>query len=282
LRTIQQLYIEGNSLLKACPDASAESKILLLNSLAISVETFYSHPDRLVSESEAQRFFRLIAQRQKGMPLAYVIGEREFWGLLFKVSPGVLIPRPETELLVEKVIELTAGQRETVVDIGTGSGNIAVSLARELPGIRLLATDISPKALKIARLNASLHKVSGIAFLNGSLFSPLKKRGLEKQCDFLVSNPPYVSEGQWETLQDDIRLHEPKSALVSGKTGMEIIEGLVSGAPEFLKPGGHLCMEIGFGQKEQAFSLFGEGWKSVVCFEDLSGIPRVIIAQKKS
>jgi len=279
LSTIQELYTKAKSLLKDFPEAAVESKVLVLKSLAISEEMFYTYPDRRVSKSKVQQFYGLVLKRQQGMPLAYVVGEKEFWSLPFKVVPGVLIPRPETELLVEKVIELSTRIREIVVDIGTGSGNIAVSLAKGLPNVQILATDISPEALKTARLNAFRHNVASIAFLKGNLFSALRKLHLEGQCDFIVSNPPYVPESQWETLQDEIRLHEPKNALVSGETGLEIIEKLISRAPKFLKKGGYLCMEIGFGQQDEVLNLFGNGWVRVDCFKDLNGIPRLIIAQ---
>lgn len=282
LSTLQELHDEGKSLLKDYTDATLESKLLLLKSLVITEEIFYSQPDRLVSRPQAQRFYGLIAQRQLGMPLAYVIGEKEFWSLPFKVSSGVLIPRPETELIVEKVIEHAHRTEQVIADIGTGCGNIAVSLAKELHRSHLVATDISPKALEIARLNASLHRVPDIAFLDGSLYHPLKRQGLEGRCDFLVSNPPYVSEMEWETLPNEVRVHEPKSSLVPGETGLEIVQDLVSGAPVFLKRGGYLCIEIGFGQKEKAMSLFGAEWGCVDCFEDLGGIPRVIVARKNS
>ncbi|UCE40712.1 MAG: peptide chain release factor N(5)-glutamine methyltransferase [Candidatus Aminicenantes bacterium] len=280
MSTIRELYTEALSLLKNFPDASVESKVLVLKSLAISEEVFYSYPDRHVSKSEKQRFYESVLKRQQGIPLSYVVGEKEFWSLPFKVSPGVLIPRPETEHLVEKVLELSTRTEEVIIDIGTGSGNIAVSLARELPKARILATDISPEALKTARMNASVHKVSRITFLKGNLFSALSGLLLEEQCDFIVSNPPYVTECQWETLQDEIRLHEPKKALVSGKTGREIIERLASGAPNFLKQGGYLCMEIGLGQQDDVLNLFGMEWERVDSFKDLSGIPRLVIAQK--
>ena len=270
----------GKSVLKDFPDASIEAKVLILKGLEISEEVFYSYPDRVVSKPKMQQFYGLVSKRQIGMPLAYVIGEKEFWGLPFKVAPGVLIPRPETELLVEKVIALSARMGELIVDIGTGAGNIAVSLARELPEVQILATDMSSKALKTARRNASLLKAVNIFFRKGSLLSPLQELHLEGQCDFIVSNPPYVSESQWDSLPDDIRLHEPKKSLVSGKTGMEIVEKLISGSPKFLKRGGYLCLEIGFGQKDDVLGLFGEEWGGIDCFKDLSGIPRVVIAQK--
>jgi len=280
LITIQELYTKGKSLLKDLPDVSIESKVLVLKSLEISEEVFYSHPDRPVSNIEEQRFCRLVQERQQGIPLAYVVGEKEFWSLPFKVAPGVLIPRPETELLVAKVVELSSGIQELLIDIGTGAGNIAVSLTKELPGVQIMATDISPVALKTARLNASLQKAANITFLKGDLFSPLKDLNLEEQCDFIVSNPPYVPENQWETLQDDIRLHEPKKALVAGETGIEIIKKLVSGAPKYLKQGGYLCLEIGFGQKEDVLALFGKGWTGVDCIDDLNSLPRIIVGQK--
>ena len=276
MTTIQELYTDSESLLKDFPDASIESKILVLKSLGVSEEVFYSHPDRHVSQTEVQRFYRLVLKRQQGVPLAYIVGEKEFWSLPFRVVPGVLSPRPETELLVEKVIELSARNNELIIDIGTGAGNIAVSLAKELPNVQILATDISRVALKTARLNASLHKVSGIDFVKGNLFSPLKELKLDGHCDIIVSNPPYVPENQWEILQDDIRLHEPKKALIGGKTGLEIIKKLVSGAPKFLKPGGYLCLEIGFDQQDDVLNLFSKDWIGVECFKDLNGLPRII------
>ncbi len=208
-----------------------------------------------------------------------MIQEKEFWSIPFKVFEGVLIPRPETEILVEKVISLSSKKNELIVDVGTGAGVIAVVLARELPRARIIATDISPVALKTARLNAELQKLSSITFKKGSLYEPLKEVGLRKKCDFIVSNPPYVSEKEWPTLQEDIRDYEPRGALVAGEDGVEIIQSLIQGAPEYLKPGGYLCLEIGQGQKEKAISFFGDEWTPPRCFHDLSGIDRVVIAQ---
>jgi len=281
LSTIGELYEEGRSclsFLEGSADVAVESKVLVIKALSISEEVFYSHPGRGVSEREKRQFHEMVLKRQKGMPLAYVVGEKEFWSLLFQVSPRVLIPRPETELLVEKVVELSGGKKEVIVDVGTGCGCIAVSLAKEIPGARILATDISDAAIKVARSNASRLQAGRITFLKGDLFSPLKGLGLEGKCDFIVSNPPYVSEGQWETLQSDIRSYEPKEALVSGPTGLETMEKLVSGAPEFLKPGGYLCMEMGCGQQDDVLKLFEKEWKGVESFDDLSSIPRLITA----
>ena len=281
MSTIGELYEEGRSclsFLEGSADVAVESKVLVIKALSISEEVFYSHPGRGVSEREKRQFHEMVLKRQKGMPLAYVVGEKEFWSLLFQVSPRVLIPRPETELLVEKVVELSGGKKEVIVDVGTGCGCIAVSLAKEIPGARILATDISDAAIKVARSNASRLQAGRITFLKGDLFSPLKGLGLEGKCDFIVSNPPYVSEGQWETLQSDIRSYEPKEALVSGPTGLETMEKLVSGAPEFLKPGGYLCMEMGCGQQDDVLKLFEKEWKGVESFDDLSSIPRLITA----
>jgi release factor glutamine methyltransferase len=279
LSTIQELTKEARSFLEDCPDVSVESKVLLLKSLSISEEVFYSHPGRRVTESEKRRFYELVHKRRQGIPLAYVVGEKEFWSLPFKVSPGVLIPRSETELLVEKIVELSGRTEEVIIDIGTGCGNIAVCLARELPEARIIATDISAEALKTARWNASRCEAARITFFKGDLFSALTGQNLEGRCDFVVSNPPYVSEDEWKTLQSDIRLHEPKEALVPGKTGLEIVERIASDASKFLKPGGYLCLEIGFGQLNDVLKLFGKEWEAVDHFKDLNGIPRLITAK---
>jgi release factor glutamine methyltransferase len=279
MSTIQELYTKAKSLLENYPDAAIESKVLVLKSLAISEEEFYSHPDRRVSESKVQQFYGLVLKRQHGTPLAYVVGEKEFWSLLFKVTPGVLIPRPETELLVEKVIELSSGGKELIVDIGTGAGNIAVSIAKDLTQARIVATDVSQQALKKAKINADLQKVPRIEFVRGSLFVPLRKLELQGKCDFIVSNPPYVSEEEWETLSEEIKNHEPKRALVAGKNGLEFIKRLIQQAPAFLGPGGYLCLEMGWNQKEKVLSFFGSDWQNPVCYCDLNNIPRVVIAQ---
>jgi methylase of polypeptide subunit release factors len=365
LITIQELFLKGKSLLSDFSQPALEAKILLLKSCTMEEEEFLSSPDRKVTRKEERGFYKLASKRRAGFPLAYVTGIKEFWSIPFRISPGVLIPRPETELIVERVLELAAqsqpaglmnqaptgqgsksqansnqsakkqvatsyrsgnranvnqtardqrpvnqaptsqshGNRsrtiqasgnkipanrsltnqsvaaETIVDIGTGCGNIAISLAKELPEARILATDISRKALTVARLNSSLLETDNVTFAGGCLFSPLRRLRLEKKCDFIVSNPPYVSEQEWVELGEEIRNHEPKKALVPGMTGLEIIKDLVKGSPLFLKPGGYLVFEIGEGQKKRAFSLFNSKWGNVSCFNDFNGIPRVVVAR---
>lgn len=279
MHTVQGLFLKGKSLLKNVSDPSLEAKLLTLKSLGISEESFYSFPERKVSKPLGLKFLRLVSKRREGIPLAYVLEEKEFWSIRFKVIPGVLIPRPETELLVEKVIELSSEGKELVVDIGTGAGNIAVSLAKELSQANILATDVCQQALKLAKTNARLQKISSIGFLQGSFFTPLKKLGLQKKCDFIVSNPPYIPEKEWETLPEEIKNHEPRRALVAGESGFEVIKNLIQQAPDFIKPGGYFCLEMGWNQKEKVLSFFGDDWQDPQWFSDLNGIPRVVAAQ---
>jgi release factor glutamine methyltransferase len=192
-----------------------------------------------------------------------------------------LIPRPETELLVEKVIELSSRRRELIAEIGTGAGHVAVALAKELPQAAIVATDVSPRALEAAERNARLHKASRIEFAAGPFYAPLKKRGLQRKCDFIVSNPPYVSTHEWGELPDEIKNHEPREALVAGESGLESIRELIRQAPKFLKPGGYLCLEIGWDQEEKVFSFFGEAWEKPLFFPDLNGIPRVVVGRTR-
>ena len=258
-----------------------EAKLLLLECTSIQEKQFYSFPENKLSRAEERRFYKLVSKRLMGTPLAYITGVKEFWSIPFTISPGILIPRPETELIVEKVLELSSRENETIVDIGTGCGNIAVSLAKELPQARIVATDTVMKALKLAKLNASRQKISNIIFTRGSLFSALPRLRLEGKCDFIVSNPPYVSEEEWPKLDVEIREHELKSALVAGKSGLEVINKLIKGAPPYLKPGGCLLVEIGIGQRDKVLSFFDSGavWKKVNFFKDLNRISRVAMGK---
>ncbi|UCE20902.1 MAG: peptide chain release factor N(5)-glutamine methyltransferase, partial [Candidatus Aminicenantes bacterium] len=215
MSTIQELFQKGRSLLKDFPNPHLDAKLLLLKCLSLSEEQLLTSLDQRVSKAQEKYFNRLISKRLVGIPLSYITESKEFWSISLKVSPGVLIPRPETELIVEKVLDYSPGGEEIIVDIGTGCGNIAISLAKEFPSARILATDISRKALRLARMNASSQDVSNIAFVAGSLYAPLEKLQLEGKCDFIVSNPPYVSEAEWGTLACEIKEHEPRSALVA-------------------------------------------------------------------
>lgn len=223
----------------------------------------------------------MISKRLQGSPVPYLIGKKEFWSISFKVSPGVMIPRPETELIIEKVLELASRQDVIIVDIGTGCGNIAVSLAKELPKAKIVATDISQRALKLASMNASRQSISSINFVQGSLFSALKRLRLRGKCDFIVSNPPYVSRKEWTRLPREIRDYEPMRALVAGKTGLEIIQKLALEAPYYLRPGGSLIFEIGYFQKDEVKSLLASNpsWKDIGFFKDLSGNWRVAVGK---
>jgi len=293
LITTRELFLKGKSLLNDLPQPALEAKILLCKCSSIGEEEFLSHPEKKVSRKEERGFYKLVSKRLAGFPLAYLTGTKEFWSIPFKVSPGVLIPRPETELVVEKVLELAAQNQQvglmnqaptdqasanhvsapkTIVDIGTGCGNIAVSLAKELPQARIFAIDNSRKALKMARLNSLLLETDNITFAGESLFSPLRRLKLRKKCDFIVSNPPYVSEKEWTSLSEEIRNHEPAKALVAGETGLEVIKELIKGSLRFLKTGGYLVFEIGEGQKKEVLSLINSNWSEVRCFNDLNRI----------
>jgi release factor glutamine methyltransferase len=281
LSTVEDLFRKGRVLLHGVANPAVEAKVLLLLATGLSEAEFLGSPLRGISARKERAFDRLVERRLSDVPLAYITGRKEFWSLPFKVGPGVLIPRPETELVVEKALELARTGRETIVDIGTGSGNIAVALARELPEARIIATDISARALRAARFNAEINQVERIAFVRGNLYAPLKGLDLAYKCDCIVSNPPYVAAAEWEALASEVRDHEPKRALWAGKTGFEFIRRLVRGATDYLRPGGHLLVEIGDGQAEGALALFDDRWTGAEVFDDLRGIPRVVKAVRR-
>jgi release factor glutamine methyltransferase len=281
LSTIQELFRKGKQvLLGVAAEPSIEAKVILLESTGLNEAQFLAFPQRVVSRREESAFGRMLNGRLSGIPLAYLTEAKEFRSLPLRIRPGVFIPRPETELIVEKVLGLSSRQKETIIDVGTGSGNIALALAQELRRARILATDISARALRLAKFNAFKHKAAGISFAQGSLFKALKGLHLEGRCNFIVSNPPYVPAGDWETLSPEIRDHEPKRALVPGKTGLEFIRRLIKASPTYLRPGGYLLFEIGQGQRQDALCLFDQNWSEVESFDDLRGIPRLVKARK--
>lgn len=277
---IAETFRKGTALLYGVANPAIEAKILLMTAARLGEVEFLASPERTLSVTQEKKFYRLIGKRLAGRPLAYITGKKEFWSLPFKIVPGVLIPRPETELIVETVLGMSPEAGETIVDIGTGSGNLAVALGKELPYARIIATDVSSKALKLAEYNAKQNGVKNIKFVRGSLFSPLKELKLEGRCGFIVSNPPYVSAGEWIGLPAEVREHEPKRAFLGGKSGLEFIGKLVRGAPAYLRPGGTLVFEIGQGQANSALDLFDARWAGVEVLPDLQGIPRVVKAAK--
>jgi release factor glutamine methyltransferase len=265
--------------------------LLLMHLLDVDQTHLITKTNETVPPGDYLLFLELVEQRAAGRPLEYITGRREFFGLDFRVTPDVLIPRPETEHLVEQVIKLE-GERsahrekadETLIaDVGTGSGCIAVALAANLPHARIIATDISAAALDIARLNAAHHKVSDrIEFLAGDLLAPLSERRLERRLDIIASNPPYVPAADLEHLQREVREHEPLVALSGGADGLDLYRRLLTESAPLLKPGGYLVCEIGFTQLESIRTLVDSSelrLKDIT--NDLQGIPRTVTIQKR-
>jgi release factor glutamine methyltransferase len=220
-----------------------------------------------------------IERRRSGEPIQYITGEAEFFGLPFRVTRDVLIPRPETEHVVEKVIELAAGMaRPQIVDVGTGSGAIAVSVAAKIPSAAIAAIDISAAALDLARENAKRNGVTDrIRFLDGNLLAPVS----EKKFDFVVSNPPYVPETDRTSLSVEVREYEPGLALFAGADGLAVYRRLIPAAYDALVPSGWIVLEIGYGQQEAIRSLLAESKFMEIGFTaDLQGIPRVAYARR--
>ncbi len=244
-----------------------------------------THAHEPLDADRYRHFAEVVDRRATREPLQYITGKQEFWGIEFIVTPDVLIPRPETELVVESAVR-TAGKRPglTIIDLCTGSGCIAVSLAKELPGARIFATDVSEKALSVARKNARRQDVSDrIRFVEGDLFEPIAELDIRGKVDILTANPPYIRSGDLRGLQPEVRDFEPEIALIAGPRGREIHQIIIEAAPAFLKKRGTLIMEMGEGQADALVKIVNENgsYEPPEILKDLAGIERVIVAQKK-
>lgn len=246
----------------------------------------YTAFDVPVNEDERARFRSLVKRRGEGEPVAYLVGSREFFSLSFVVSPAVLVPRPETEGLVIRVLDLcqaagSISQRPRIIDVGTGSGAIVVTVAKRLPQAELVATDISPEAIAVASNNATRHGVAErIEFVACDLLSDPRVVG---PWDVIVSNPPYVREDEFDALPRDVRLHEPRTALVSGPTGVELVGRLAAEAAEKLVPGGWLLMEIGPSTAAAAEEVVAAqpALSLEPTLKDMAGLPRIVQARRR-
>ena len=258
------------------PDARHEAEHLLLHVLGRDRAWLFAHGDDPLPEREAAAFDALLARRIAGEPLAYLLGRRGFWTLDLQVSPATLIPRPETERLVELALERLPGERPLrIADLGTGSGAIALALASERPLAQVVATDLSEEALRVAQSNAHAHGLANVAFRRGSWLVPLAG----ERFDLIASNPPYIADGDLHLVQGDLRF-EPPMALSSGADGLDAIREIVSAAPAHLLPGGWLLLEHGWDQGEAIRALLaGSDFIDVATVADLEERDRVTLGR---
>ena len=264
------------------PSPRMNAELLLMFTLSADRAYLFAHPERQLTTEEEFRYKAALAERSRGVPAQYITGHQEFWGMDLIVTPAVLIPRPETEHVIETVLELRASAvgREAsgklrMVDVGTGSGAIALALAKELPNAEIHATDVSPDALEVARANAARHQLERrIHFHHIDLL-----QGLDGEFDCVVSNPPYVGESEEDTVQLEVRKFEPRNAVFAGPKGTEVIARLIPQAKQILRPGGWLIMEISGTVAEGVRQLL-EGWQDVQVKPDLQSIPRVARARR--
>jgi release factor glutamine methyltransferase len=256
-------------------NARLQSEVILAHCISADRTYLYTHDDRILTDTETQALEDALYDRSSGVPLQYIVGRQEFYGRDFHVTPAVLIPRPETEHIIEAVLELKPGNAVRILDVGTGSGCIAVTLALEIPGAQVFASDISEAALQIARGNAMKLR-SGVHFVCMDLLE-----AVTGAFDFIVSNPPYVRPGDVSRLQREVREHEPRVALFADDDGLGIYRRIAPAAFECLRPGGYLVMEVGIGMDERVLELLGAGWETFPTKCDLQGIPRTVVARKR-
>ncbi|HEV2223428.1 MAG TPA: peptide chain release factor N(5)-glutamine methyltransferase [Candidatus Acidoferrales bacterium] len=267
------------------PSHALAAELLLMHVLGCDRAWLYAHPEAPLDAEDARRYFELVTKRVAGTPTQYLTGKQEFWGLEFEVTPAVLIPRPETEHVIEVAVERLGKARVNaslrIADVGTGSGCIAVALAHEFPRAEIFATDISTAALAVAARNAARHNMAErVRLIECNLLDAFASgRGT---FDMIVSNPPYVARADEAQLQREVREHEPHEALFWGVTGSEIYAPLVNQAAGLLKPGGLLVIEIGYGALDRVRSLFdaSASWREIHVANDLADIPRVISARR--
>lgn len=250
-----------------------DAELLLARAIDVPRSYLIAHPEDTLDPAAVERYFTAIDQRSAGMPIAYIRGEKEFWSMTLFVSPDTLVPRPETEVLVSQALQrMPDGQSTAVLDLGTGSGAIALAIAREHPNCDIVATDISEPALAVARENANRHALANIEFLLGDWTAPVAGRTF----DLIVSNPPYVPSNH----PDLERLsHEPEMALESGEDGLDAIRRISVEARSVIEEGGTLLIEHGDTQRQEvAGILAADGWSQISHVNDLAGKPRVAIA----
>jgi len=265
-------------------EARFEAELLLRHALGCTREALFARLHEPAGAEAAGHYFHLLERRRGRVPIQHILGTQEFYGLSFRVTPSVLIPRPETELVVDEALaELSARSKSapTIADVGCGSGCIAIAIARERPEATFLAIDASPSALAVARENATAHGVDErITFLHGDLLDPLVERG--EKLDLVVSNPPYVVDAEIGELAPEVKEHEPRMALAGGADGLATITRLLEGVGAVLDRGGVVVMEIGKGQdRPVAERVLSVGLDLLRIVPDLAGIPRVVVARKR-
>lgn len=281
------------------PAAALAAELLLMHALGRDRAWIYAHPEFDLDVAAHEQYFSMIARRSSGVPTQHLTGHQEFWGLEFEVTPDVLIPRPETEHVIETALErlgippeansLRRKEEFRIADVGTGSGCIAIALAHELSAARIVATDISPAALEVARRNAARHGVAArIDFVECNLLDSLLHQSpvtshQSLPFDLIASNPPYIGRREAATLLREVREHEPAQALFGGETGTELYAPLVSQAAALLKPGGALVLELGHDSAKHVSRLLRSSeWEGASISNDLAGIARVASAMRQT
>ncbi len=282
MRIFEALRSSSNALsLSEIENPRVDSEILLAATLGKNRSFLLAHNKDSVDESVLSTFFLKVKERCSGKPLQYITGKQEFCGLDFKVSPDVLIPRPETELLVEETLKQLSEEPLNLVDVGTGSGCLAVTLATYLTQTEFWAIDLSKLALQVAKKNALRHHVrKRIQFLHGNLLTPLHSQVKKKSIDIIVCNPPYISLDELILLQREVKDWEPHLALVGDVSEPDIYSRLASQALLWLKPEGILILEIGMGMEKKVCHLFQAPWDLLNVLQDFNGIPRVVVVKK--
>jgi release factor glutamine methyltransferase len=260
------------------------AEILLAHAMACDRIELYTRYQTVPTEETLRTFRAAVREAADGKPIAYLTGTKEFFALEFEVTPDVLIPRPETEVLIERTIDLLRHDqhhKHTILDVGTGSGCIAISLAKHLPQVAICASDVSPTAVEVARRNARRHGLlERIEFRVGDLFEPW---GSERRFDVIVSNPPYVAESDAASLPANVRDFEPREALFAGDDGLLVVRRLIAEAPQYLRPGGRLLTEVAYNQSGAVRGLLDESaWSDIVTYRDALGHERVVHARHRA
>ncbi|WP_054870779.1 peptide chain release factor N(5)-glutamine methyltransferase [Caloranaerobacter sp. TR13] len=288
--TIKSLLQEGIEILNEGDFKTPllDAQLILCCALGVDKLYIYTHRDEKVSREVVDKFFKFINIRKEGYPIQYIIGTQEFMGLNFNVAEGVLVPRPDTEILVEKVIEIVNSsflkdkKRVNIVDIGTGSGAITLSLAYYLKNAFVYSIDISKKALEIASQNCKKFELEDrVLFLEGNLFKPLSKLNVENDIDIIVSNPPYIPTDEIEKLQIEVSKYEPRIALDGGKDGLDYYREIVKNLSKYLTNKGVIAFEIGYNQGQDVKKLLKDSrlFKKVEIIKDLAGHDRVVVGE---